>query len=110
MSGSGEGVALPCHDSASWDEASALFDLLAKLCSAQEFTELIDSHAREGSSLRAPLERLSGLLGFLEQHCSEEERTVFFERTLPFITRAAARLKERVPASGIPFLRGQESE
>lgn len=111
MSDSREVLALPCHDTASWEEDRTLFNLLANLNSLQEFTQLIASQTREGSSsLRARLERFSGLLVFLEKYCSEDERTVFFERTLPFITNAAARLKEREPASGIPFLRGQESE
>lgn len=108
----GSGVALPCQDSASWKEDKALLTLLSNIGSLPGLKELIASHTREGSSafVRSKLENFAGLVVFLEEHCNEEERAVFFERTLPFISNAAARLEERVPESGVPFLRKQESE
>ena len=102
------GVLLPCHDNASWEEDKTVFNLLSNVHSLREFSELRDSHAREDSPLRARLERFSGLLIFLDQYCTEEERAAFFELTLPFIINAAVCLKERVPESGVPFLRRQE--
>lgn len=107
------GVALPCQNSASWEEDKTLFTLLSGLRSLREFSELLTlhTHTREDSSpLHSRLARFSGLLVFLEKYCNEEERAVFFELTLPFIAEAAACLKERVPESGVPFLRRQESE
>ena len=108
----GPGVTLPCHDEAGWKEDKTLFTLLSNLGSLRELNELIASHAREDSSpfIRSKLESFAGLAAFLEKHCSEEERAAFFERTFPCIINAAACLKERVPESGVPFLRKQESE
>lgn len=105
-------MTLPCQDNAGWKEDKSLFTLLSNLGSLRELNELIASHTREDSSafLCSRLESFAGLAVFLENHCSEEEQAAFFERTFPFIINAAACLKERVPESGVPFLRKQESE
>lgn len=105
----GLGVTLPCQDDAGWKEDKTLFTLLSNLGSLRELNELIASHTSE-DVIRSKLESLAGLAVFLEKHCNEEERATFFERTLPCIVTAAASLKERVPESGVPFLRKQESE
>ena len=104
------GVPLPCQDNASWEEDKTFFNLLSNVHSLREFSELTVSHAREDSPLCARFERFSGLVVFLDEYCSEEERAAFFELTLPFIISAAVRLKERVPESGVPFLRRRESK
>ena len=105
------GAMLPFADS--WEEAETFFSLLTNVRSLQEFGELISARDREDRShsswLRARLERYAGLLVFLERYCSDEDRAAFFDRTLPFIAKAAARFKERVPESGVPLLRRHES-
>ena len=102
---------LPCHDSSSWEEYKQLFVLLSRLQTLETFRELISAHTRGDSSpLGEKLGHLSGLVVFLENFCSEEERETFFGKTLPFIAKAAIFLEDRVPDSGVPFLQRQESK
>ena len=103
---------LPCESEA-WPEDRRFFTLLSQLNSLEEFQRLIDSHSKEISeeiSMASRFLCLRGLVVFLTKDCSEEEREVFFRRTLPFIARSASFLDMVVPEGGIPFVQQQEGE
>ncbi len=102
-------VFLPC-ESEDWWEDKKLFLLLMSLRSVDELGHLIAAHTRAGEQrvLSHLLARLGGLHAFLVNFCSPDEQAVFCAKTLPFIAKSASCLDERVPATGIPFLQGQE--
>ena len=111
-------VFLPCESEA-WSQDKRLFLLLSQLCSVQEMRGLIDDHNRPAAAESADheacsdamarrLHSLRGLAVFLAELASEEEREVFFARTLPFVCRSASGLEALVPEDGIPYLRQQE--
>ena len=104
---------LPCESEA-WPEDRRFFALLSQLNSLKEFERLVDSHSKEKISeeitIASRLLSLRGLVVFLTEACSEEEREVFFRRTLPFIARSASFLDMVVPDGGIPFVQQQEGE
>lgn len=87
-----------------------MFLLLMNLRSVEELGQLIATHTRAADErlLSQLLAKLSGLHAFLVEFCSPEEQTAFCAKTLPFIAKSASCLDERVPATGIPFLQGQE--
>lgn len=112
-------VFLPC-ESEDWPEDKKLFLILASLRSADDLGRLIAAHTRSGASagahaagesaLARRLRALAGLHAFLVTHYGAEERRAFFSRTLPLVARSASLLDERVPSSGLPFLKRQEGE
>ena len=106
-------VELPCDFEEEWWEYNRLFILLSHLRSINELNLLISSHTRPDeppSLISASLTALKGLMVFLSDYCTPDEQKKFITKTLPFIARAAAKLEERAPTSGIPRLEKQESK
>ena len=102
---------LPC-ESDSWPKIGRLFSQLSQLQTVEELDRLIHSHSKEGEEeiIATQLVLLLGLVAFLSECCSEEEREVFFRRTLPFVARSASCLDTVVPEGGLPFVQQQECE
>ena len=102
-------VVLPC-ETQNWIECKDLFTLLSEQATLEGLTALVRVHAGKQGPLGYSLGCLEGLCAFLKHHCNDDERTSFFARTLPCIVRTAARLEERAPSTGIPFITQQESK
>ncbi len=104
-------VFLPC-ESEDWWEDKKLFLLLPNLRSVEELGQLIAAHTRAPAerTLSRLLAKLTGLHAFLKDYCSPEEQKAFCGKTLPFIAKSASCLDERVPVTGVPFLREQEGK
>lgn len=98
---------LPC-ETENWVECKGLFTLLSEQKTLEGLTALVQAHAGKQGLLAYSLGCLEGLCAFLKHHCNEDERTTFFARTFPCIVRTAARLEERAPSTGIPFITQQE--
>eukprot|EP00731_Ephydatia_muelleri_P030394 Em0021g917a len=99
---------LPC-ETENWVECKGLFTLLSEQKTLEGLTALVQAHAGKQGLLAYSLGCLEGLCAFLKHHCNEDERTTFFARTFPCIVRTAARLEERAPSTGIPFITQQEA-
>ena len=107
-------VFLPC-ESQQWPEDKRYFKLISSIQSAEEFRRYIEENTREetSSDLASTSQRLSCLKGlaiFLTDIASEEEKEIFFNKTLPFICRSASCLDVLIPDKGVPFIQQQEGK
>lgn len=107
-------VFLPC-ESQQWQEDKTYFTLLSKIHSAEEFDHVIKQAVSEGGAVDADevstpqrMASLQGLAYYFTHIAAQDEKELFFTRTLPFICRSASCLDVLVPEQGVPFLKQQE--